>query len=252
MVIIGLMIVLAAGLTVLLSQLKFRRVLEMQQTRIARILAENIAATFEKTIAPDLPLASVSGGQMLLYRCLAVDRSIARLAVADAAGRIVFDTDLRRLGEAAPPEWRAAMPVGAAERRDNGDATASVAAAIRDSFGHEQGRLVLLFRADGVAERLDAILLRMVETALFALGLALPLAALAVGLATRDTRAWFAALAGAVVGLVGAAPAAGTVTTTIAAELAAAVGHAGRALAAAEDELEALVAAVPHRPDGPA
>ena len=58
-VLIGLMIALAAGLTVLLNQLKFRQVIERQQARIAQLDAGDLAETFEQSIGLGVQLANV-------------------------------------------------------------------------------------------------------------------------------------------------------------------------------------------------
>ncbi|WP_198378219.1 hypothetical protein [Neoroseomonas rubea] len=227
---LGLLLVLACGLVAVLNYLKFERLLVAQQARVLGIIAADAAEGFERGINLGVRLPGVPGGQALVERALASDADLHRALVADARGRILFDTERGRIGEDLPPALAAAA---------SGAIVAGWRAApIVNGFGQTEGTLLLGHARDSIRARLDAIALGMLRPTLLVLGLAVPLVVLLTFLAARPVRRHFDAFGQVLARGGGAAPPAF-------AALDASLAETEALLDGAERDLEALVALAP-------
>lgn len=232
--------VLACMVVTALNYLKFERLLLAQHQRIFATIGADLADTFERGMMIGVPLADVPGAQALLDRAFGRDTDMRRITVADARGRILFDTEQVRIGDAADP---ALLPAGLARRAARSDGLDWIGMPVVNSFGQPEGSLLLGYGRAGIADRLIAIALAMAGPGIAALLVGLPLAWLAVFTAARPTRRLFARLAALLAG--GALPAD---AEPVLRSLHDATRRHGATLDAAERRLEDLAAHAPERP----
>lgn len=234
--VLTMMLVLGCGLAAGLNHLKFERMLLEQQARVLEILAGELGATLETSLALGVRLAGVPGAQALLERSRAAEPLIAALTVADADGVVLFDTDREALGSVLPRDRIAGLGATPAWRFAMG-AEAGIGVEIINGFGQPEGAVLLRYGRRAVDARLGSALLAMVQAILLALAVAVPVGALALQLATRRTRQWFAATE--------AAMHPGAASTGLAAGLQAAIAEADAILTEAERSLEQLAVQLP-------
>jgi len=184
--------VLACLLVTALNYLKFERLLLTQHQRIFATIGADLVDTFERSMGIGVRLAEVPGGQALLDRAFGREPDLRRIAVADAGGRILFDTERVRIGDAADP---ALLPDGLNRRAARAGGMDWIGLPVVNGFGQPEGSLLLGYGRAGIADRLIAIALDMAMPGLAALVIGLPLAWVAVFLAARPTRRLFAQLA---------------------------------------------------------
>lgn len=234
-VLMAAMLVLACALAAALNYAKFERLLLAQQTKVLTILAEDIAEALEQSMALGMRLAAVPGAQALIDRRRARERLIDGVRIADSRGEILFDTDRQRIG----------LVVAEVVQRPGGGAWQAsrpgmllFGAPLMNSFGQQEGTVIVEYRRVELDARLEAILASMVQAALLAVFVAVPLGTVAIFLAARRARRWFAALETALDPRAAAPP-------PEAAAFRATIAAAEAELAAVERSLETLAAAAP-------
>ncbi len=184
--------VLACMLVTALNTLKFEKLLLAQQQRIVATIGADLVDTFERGMMIGVRLADVPGAQALLDHAFRRDGDLRRISVADAGGPILFDTERVRIGDVADA---ALLPGGQGRRYVRLAGLDWVGIPVVNSFGQQEGSLLLGYGRAGVADRLTAIALAMAGPGLTALLVGLPLGWLAVFVAARPTRRLFAHLA---------------------------------------------------------
>lgn len=234
---LGLLLALACALVAVLNYLKFEHILVVQQGRVLGIIASDTADGFERGINLGVRLQGVPAGQALIERALASDGDLRRVLVADARGRILFDTERPRIGEDLPPALAAAA--------DGGPAVQGwLSVPIVNGFGQTEGALLLRHGRESIRARLDAIALGMLRPTLLLLAVAIPLVVLLTFLAAAPVRRHFAAFAQVLArGGRAAPPAFAPLETSLAATEA--------LLDQAERDLEALVVLPPGTEQAP-
>jgi sensor histidine kinase regulating citrate/malate metabolism len=181
-------IVLAASaLTVSLDYLKFRRILRSQEDQVYLFVGNELASTIEDGMNLGLPMAALQTTEQLIQRRLATEQGTVGISVFDSTGTVLFDTDQFRIGGKLPEGWRAPQPDAAEWRFDLAGANL-IGARITNNFGQAAGGVVVRYDTQPLEARMDAILLRMVRTAVAMLGVSTVLAAF---LLTRRHNAWF-------------------------------------------------------------
>ena len=231
--------VLACTLVTALNYLKFERLLLTQHQRMFTTIGADLVDTFERGMNIGVRLADVPGAQALLDRAFGRDADLRRITVADAGGRILFDTERVRIGDAAEA---ALLPSRPARRLARLGGLDWIGMPVVNSFGQQEGSLLLGYGRAGIADRLTAIALAMAGPGLTALAVGLPLAWLAVFLVARPTRRLFGQLTALFAG--GEAPSA---DEPVLRGLHEAVGRHGATLDAAERQLETIAARAPER-----
>ncbi|WP_203072622.1 hypothetical protein [Falsiroseomonas ponticola] len=234
--VIAAMLLLGCGLTAGLNYLKFERMLLAQQAKVLEILAVELGATVENSLALGVRLAGVPGAQALLERARAAEPLIGGLAIADSDGVVLFDTDRQNLGTTMPRGLFDPRAATQAWRFHDG-ARHGIGAPIINGFGQLEGAVLLRYGREAVNERLTSALLGMVQAGLLALAFAIPLGVIGIHLVTRQARRWFAAVEAAM--QPGAAP------EPLATGLQQAIAEADGVLSAAERQLEAIAASLP-------
>ncbi|MEO3471888.1 hypothetical protein AAFN86_08485 [Roseomonas sp. CAU 1739] len=232
--------VLACVLVTALNTLKFERLLLAQHQRVFATIGADLVDTFERGLNIGVRLAEVPGAQSLLDRAFGRDDDLRRITVADAAGRILFDTERVRIGDAAEA---ALLPAGPLRRVARVGGIDWIGLPVVNSFGQQEGSLLLGYGRAGIADRLTAIALAMAKPGLAALLVGLPIAWLAVLLVARPTRLLFAQLTGLLTG--GAAP---TQCEAVLQSLHDAIHRHAATLDDAEQRLEVIAARAPERP----
>ncbi len=218
--------VLACMLVTALNTLKFEKLLVAQQQRIVGTIGADLVDTFERGMMIGVRLADVPAAQALVDRAFGRDPDLRRITLSDAGGRILFDTERVRIGDAAEA---ALLPAGQARRYARRDGLDWVGMPVVNSFGQREGSLLLGYGRAGITDRLTAIALAMAGPGLAALLVGLPLGWLAVFLAARPTRRLFAHLAASL------------------SDSGQAMGRHGAVLDDAERRLEAIAARAPER-----
>lgn len=227
---LALLLAFACAVVAVLNYLKFERLLVAQQARVLGIIASDAAEGFERGINLGVRLPGVPGGQALVERAVLADPDLRRALVADARGRILFDTERGRIGEDLP------APLAAAA---SGTALPGWRAApIVNGFGQTEGALLLGHGRESIDARLDAIALGMLRPTLLVLAGAIPLVLLLTFLAARPVRRHFDAFGQVLARGGGAAPAAFV-------GLDASLAATEDLLDGAERDLETLVAQAP-------
>lgn len=232
--------VLACVLVTALNTLKFERLLLAQHQRVFATIGADLVDTFERGMNIGVRLADVPGAQALLDRAFGRDDDVRRITVADAGGRILFDTERVRIGDTADA---ALLPTGSARQVARAGGIDWIGMPMVNSFGQQEGSLLLGYGRAGIADRLTAIALAMARPGLAALLIGLPLAWLAIFLAARPTRLLFARLAGLLAD--GTAPPRGE---PVLQSLHDAIHRHAATLDDAERQLEAIAARAPERP----
>lgn len=234
---LALLLAFACAVVAILNYLKFERLLLAQQARVLGIIATDTAEGFERGINLGVRLPGVPGGQALIDRAVLADPDLRRVLVADAAGRILFDTERARIGEDLPATLLAAAAAGGAVA---GWRTAPIV----NAFGQTEGMLLLGHGRGSIDARLDAIALGMLRPTLLVLAVAVPLVVLLAFLAARPVRRYFEAFGQVLARGGGAAPPAF-------AALDAGLAATEAMLDQAEQDLEALVRLPPGEGAGP-
>ena len=134
-----------------------------------------------------VPLNVLTNIQALIDRRNAQDKAILRIAVFNESGRILFDIDRSRIGEAIPPAWRTAHAASEGWRFSHGGEWIA-GAPIVNNFEKEVGGIVLRYDPDVVGRKTTSILLAMTSEAVLVNGTGSLLAILGVWLLVRRTR----------------------------------------------------------------
>ncbi|OHC82643.1 MAG: hypothetical protein A3G73_01630 [Rhodospirillales bacterium RIFCSPLOWO2_12_FULL_67_15] len=184
--IVGIVIA-AAILTVTLNYLKFRSLLENHSAGIYQFVVSDLRSTVEAGIDLGVPLNVLTNIQTVIDRRNAQDKTILRIAVFNQSGRIIFDTDRSRIGEAIPPAWRPAHAVSEGWRFSRGEEWIA-GAPIVNNFQKEIGGIVLRYDPDVVGRKTTSILVAMTSEAVLVNGIGSLLAILGVWLLVRRTR----------------------------------------------------------------
>jgi len=190
---VATMLMLGCGLVVGLNYLKFERVLLDQQARVLQIFSEELGNTLENSLALGVRLGGVPGAQALLERSREAEKLIAGLTISDSGNRILFDTDRQNIGRTLRQEQLVASGLAAPWRFREGSHY-GIGTPIINSYGVPEGAILLRYERMAVNERLGAVMLAMVHSIMLAVGICVPVAALALHLVTRQTRRWFAAM----------------------------------------------------------
>ncbi len=177
----------AATLTAALNYLKFQNLLESHSAGIYQFVVSDLRATVEAGIDLGLPLNGLTNIQALIDRRNAQDKVILRIAVFNESGRIIFDTDRSRIGEAIPPAWRPAHAVSKGWRFSRGEEWIA-GAPIVNNFEKEVGGIVLRYDPEVVGRKTTSILLAMISEAVVINGIGSLLAILGVWLLVRRAR----------------------------------------------------------------
>ncbi|MBI1990819.1 MAG: hypothetical protein HYS65_14080, partial [Betaproteobacteria bacterium] len=184
--IVGIVIA-AAILTVTLNYLKFRSLLENHSAGIYQFVVSDLRSTVEAGIDLGVPLNVLTNIQTVIDRRNAQDKTILRIAVFNQSGRIIFDTDRSRIGEAIPPAWRPAHAVSEGWRFSRGEEWIA-GAPIVNNFEKEVGGIVLRYDPDVVGRKTTSILVATTSEAVLVNGIGSLLAILGVWLLVRRTR----------------------------------------------------------------
>ena len=180
-------VISAALLTVALNYLKFRSLLENHSAGIYQFVVSDLRSTVEAGIDLGLPLNVLTNIQTVIDRRNAQDKGILRIAVFNESGRIIFDTDRSRIGEAIPPAWRRA-DAGARGWRFTRGGEWIAGAPVVNNFEKEVGGIVLRYDPNVVGRKTTSILLTMTSQAVVVNGIGSLLAILGVWLLMRRTR----------------------------------------------------------------
>jgi hypothetical protein len=187
------MLLLGCGLVAGLNYLKFERILLNQQARVLEIFSGELGSTVENSLALGVQLAGVPGAQALLERSREAEKLIAGLTISDSGNVVLFDTDRQNIGRTLRPEQLAASGLTAPWRfRDA--AQYGIGTPIINGYGVPEGAILLRYGRAAVDVRLGAAMVAMVQSTMLAVGICVPLGALALHLVTRPTRRWFAAM----------------------------------------------------------
>lgn len=180
-------VISAALLTVALNYLKFQSLLENHSAGIYQFVVSDLRSTVEAGIDLGLPLNVLTNIQTVIDRRNAQDKAILRIAVFNEFGRIIFDTDRSRIGEAIPPAWRPAHAVSEGWRFSRGEAWIA-GAPIVNNFEKEVGGIVLRYDPNVVGRKTTSILVAMTSEAVLVNGIGSLLAILGVWLLVRRAR----------------------------------------------------------------
>jgi hypothetical protein len=190
------MLLLGCGLVAGLNYLKFERILLDQQARVLEIFSGELGSTVENSLALGVQLGGVPGAQALLERSREAEKLIAGLTISDAGNLVLFDTDRQNIGRSLRQEQLAALGLAAPWRFRDGPHY-GIGTPIINGYGVPEGAILLRYERTAVDERLGASMLAMVQSIMLAVGICVPVGALALHLVTRQTRRWFAAMEGA-------------------------------------------------------
>lgn len=180
-------VISAAILTVALNYLKFRSLLENHSAGIYQFVVSDVRSTVEAGIDLGVSLNVLTNIQTVIDRRNAQDKTILRIAVFNESGRIIFDTDRSRIGEAIPPAWRPAHAISEGWRFSRGDEWIA-GAPIVNNFEKEVGGIILRYDPDVVGRKTTSILVAMTSEAVVVNGIGSVLAILGVWLLVRRTR----------------------------------------------------------------
>jgi len=230
------MLLLGCGLVAGLNYLKFERILLDQQARVLEIFSDELGSTVENSLALGVQLAGVPGAQALLERAREAEKLIAGLTIADSSNVVLFDTDRQNIGRTLPQSQQAAAGLAAPWRFRDGSGY-GVGTPIINRYGVPEGAVLLRYERTAVDERLGAAMLAMVQSIMLAVGICVPVGALALHLVTRQTRRWFAAMEEAM------QPGAPRLALT--ADLQAAIADTDVLLTEAEAQLEHIASQLP-------
>lgn len=230
------MLLLGCGLVAGLNYLKFERILLDQQARVLEIFSGELGSTVENSLALGVQLAGVPGAQALLERSREAEKLIAGLTISDAGNVVLFDTDRQNIGRTLRPDQLAASGLTASWRFRDGSQY-GIGTPIINGYGVPEGAILLRYGRAAVDERLGAAMVAMVQSTMLAVGICVPLGALAVHLVTRQTRRWFAAMEEAMLP--------GAPRLELTAGLQAAIADTDVLLAEAEAQLERIASELP-------
>lgn len=233
---VATMLLLGCGLVAGLNYLKFERILLDQQARVLEIFAGELGSTVENSLALGVQLAGVPGAQALLERAREAERLIAGLTISDSGNVVLFDTDRQNIGSTLRQGQLSAAGLAAPWRFQEGSHY-GIGTPIINGYGVPEGAILLRYERTAVDERLGAAMVAMVQSTMLAVGICVPLAALALHLVTRQTRRWFAAMEEAM------QPGAPRLELT--AGLQAAIADTDVLLAEAEAQLERIASQLP-------
>ncbi len=180
-------VISAALFTIALNYLKLKNQLENHSAGIYQFVVTDLRSAVEGGIDLGVPLNVLTNIQTVIDRRNAQDKAILRIAVFNESGRIIFDTDRSRIGEAIPPAWRAA-PAGAENWRYNRGDEWIAGAPIVNNFEKQVGGIVLRYDPDVVGRKTTSILLAMTSEAVIVNGIGALLAILGVLLLVRYSR----------------------------------------------------------------
>ena len=176
-----------AIVTVALNYLKFQNLLEDYSAGIYQFVVSDLRSTVESGIDLGLPLNVLTNIQTVIDRRNAQDKAILRIAVFNESGRIIFDTDRSKIGEATPPAWRPGH-AGAGGWRFSRGGEWIARAPIVNNFEQEVGGIVLRYDPDVVGRKTTSILVAMTSEAVVVNGIGSLLAILGVWLLVKRTR----------------------------------------------------------------
>lgn len=180
-------VISAALLTIALNYLKFKSLLEDHSAGIYQFVVSDLRSTVEAGIDLGVSLNVLTNIQTVIDRRNAQDKAILRIAVFNESGRIIFDTDRSRIGEAIPPAWRPAHAISEGWRFSRGEEWIA-GAPIVNNFEKEVGGIVLRYDPEVVGRKTTSMLLAMTSEAVIVNGIGSLLAILGVLLLVRYTR----------------------------------------------------------------
>jgi hypothetical protein len=230
------MLLLGCGLVAGLNYLKFERILLDQQARVLEIFSGELGNTVENSLALGVQLGGVPGAQALLERAREAEKLIAGLTISDTGNVVLFDTDRQNIGRTLRQSQLAASGLAAPWRFRDGSHY-GIGTPIINGYGVPEGAVLLRYERTAVDERLGAAMLAMVQSIMLAVGICVPVGALALHLVTRQTRRWFTAMEEAM------QPGAPHLAMT--AGLQAAIAEADVLLTEAEAQLEQIASQLP-------
>jgi hypothetical protein len=106
---------------------------------------------------------------------------------------VLFDTDRQNIGRTLRQSQLVATGLTAPWRFREGSQY-GIGTPIINGYGLAEGAILLRYERTAVDERLGAAMVAMVQSTMLAVGICVPLGALALHLVTRQTRRWFAAM----------------------------------------------------------
>ena len=190
---VATMLLLGCALVAGLNYLKFERILLDQQARVLEIFSGELGSTVENSLALGVQLAGVPGAQALLERSREAEKLIAGLTISDSGNVVLFDTDRQNIGRTLRQEQLAASGLTGPWRFRDGPRY-GIGTPIINGYGVPEGAILLRYERAAVDERLGAAMVAMVQSTMLAVGICVPLGALALHLVTRRARRWFAAM----------------------------------------------------------
>jgi hypothetical protein len=177
-------VAVAIAVQLALCQVAVRRALYEEAAASYRAAAGRLAHSIERSIDDGLPFDMLPNAQQLVEIRQAADRAIRRIAIADAKGASLYDTD--SIGESVPADWRLAGADGIARTDDGLVASRPIV----DSLGVRVGTVFIVEDQSILDERLNENLLRTATVGVLALAvIVLVGTALAYAL-VRPLRRW--------------------------------------------------------------
>jgi hypothetical protein len=192
-------LVLASALTVVLNDLKFRRVMHDQAQGVSEFVAVTLRSGIEDSMNLGMKLAALENTQAMLQRQQRISSDITGISVTDAQGMILFDTDPSRIGRIWHPEAgpvqrsRAGTSLNSSGTWGTGlDGDSLVGARLTNSYGQYEGEVVVRASDRDIDLRAAAILRSMILAASLVTGLTSLVAVAVVYVLSREHRIWFA------------------------------------------------------------
>jgi sensor histidine kinase regulating citrate/malate metabolism len=180
-------IVIAASIA--LSQMIWRSMLYDEGFASCEATAADLRQVIEENLDLGIPLSVLSNTQKLIERALRADPSIASVAVLDAKGVTLFDTQPLRVGVRAPEAWQmhADNSTSWSARWQDSLLAGNL---IRDTYRQPVGMIVVQYSIFEFEAKLGTSLLKMVRTGVLLLLVVIIVAAGWVSLLARDVRHW--------------------------------------------------------------
>ena len=179
--------VIAASIS--LSQMIWRSMLYDEGFASCQATAADLRQVIEENLDLGIPLSALSNTQKLLERAPRADPNIASVAVLDAKGVILFDTQPLRIGEAAPEAWhvhvdnRTAWSLRWQDSLLAGDL-------IRDTYRQPVGMIVVQYSTFDLEAKLGTSLLKMVRIGVLLILAVIIVTAGCLSLLVRGVRHW--------------------------------------------------------------
>lgn len=187
--IIVVIVALVIGGAVVLSQIMWRQMLYHETYASSGAVAADIRQVIEANLDLGIPLPTLTNTQRLIERATRVSQDLEFIAVTDAAGVILFDTEPGSIGASAPPAWSQPRPDALAWRAAGPDSLL-VGNLIRDAYQRPIGSVIVQARTAATDSRLSTSLLAITRNGILLLLGSTVLAIAAAGWLTLELRRW--------------------------------------------------------------